>query len=111
RRRGWWSIGRGKGDSPEHWQASTRASANHRVTKPMPVEQMKNETDVSPENLAPLRKAAILLVSIDKDVAAQILRRMTREAVENVTREIASLEPVPPNIRNAVVEEYYNLAL
>src|SRR5437764_828874 len=72
-------------------------------------EQVKAESESG--DLAPIRKAAILLVSIDKDVAANILRRMSRDAVEDVTREIASLGPIAPGVRNSVVEEYYNLAL
>lgn len=62
-------------------------------------------------NVTPPTKAAILLVSIDKDSAAAILRQMDREAVEEVSREIASLGVVSSEVRNAVVEEFYNLAL
>src|SRR5438105_8622433 len=75
------------------------------------VNELKLDSGAQLGDLAPIKKAAILLVSIDKDVAATILRRMSREAVEDVTREIASLGPVAPGLRNAVVEEYYNLAL
>jgi len=63
------------------------------------------------EKLPPLTKAAVLMVSIDQDSAATILRSMTREAVEDVSREIASLGAVDKDVRNAVVQEYYNLAL
>lgn len=62
-------------------------------------------------SLPPLTKAAVLLVSIEKDSAAAILRNIPRESVEEVSREIASLGAIDKDVRNAVVEEYYNLAL
>ncbi len=61
--------------------------------------------------LTGLKKAAILLLSIPPDTAAEILKKLDRDAVEEVTREIASIGPVPPELSMAIVEEYYNLAV
>ena len=58
-----------------------------------------------------VRKAAILLLSLDQDEAAEILRRLGPESVEEVSREIASLGEIPVNIRANVFGEFYNLAL
>jgi len=61
--------------------------------------------------LSGLRKAAILLLSVDRDCAAELLKRLDREQVEDVTREIADLRDVDPKVRDQVVQEFYNLAL
>jgi len=58
-----------------------------------------------------VRKAAILLVSLEQDRAAQILKRMPPEAVEEISREIASLGEIPPAARREVLNEFYGLAL
>ena len=41
-----------------------------------------------------VRKAAVLLLSLSQDQAAEILKRLPPEAVEEVSREIASLDEV-----------------
>lgn len=61
--------------------------------------------------IAPLRKAAILLLALDKEAAAVLLRQMEPKAVEEVTRELASLGEVSKPVRSKVLEEFYRLAL
>ncbi|MFA5865086.1 MAG: flagellar motor switch protein FliG [Phycisphaerae bacterium] len=63
------------------------------------------------KTLQGIKKAAILLLTVPEDTAAEILKRLDRNAVEEVTREIASLGQVPSELCNVVVEEFYNLAL
>lgn len=63
------------------------------------------------KELTGLRKSAILLISLDKDVAAKILRKLSREQVEDVTREVAILGDVENEARQAIIEEFYHLAL
>lgn len=58
-----------------------------------------------------LTKAAILLMTLETTIASQLLKQLTPEAVEEVTRELAGLGRVPPELRNAVVEEFYNLSV
>jgi flagellar motor switch protein FliG len=62
-------------------------------------------------DIAGVRKAAVLLLSLPQDQAAEILKRLPPEAVEEVTREIASINDVPKDLRNTVFGEFYNLAL
>ena len=59
----------------------------------------------------PLRKAAILLVSLEQPLASQLLAQLDRAAVEAVTLEIARLERVAPAEQQAVLEEFYGLGL
>src|SRR4051794_38357835 len=64
----------------------------------------------SPE-LTGVRKAAVLLLSLTQDQAAQVLKRLPQEAVEEVMREIASMGEVQTTARKDVLGEFYNLAL
>ena len=58
-----------------------------------------------------LSKAAILLVAVGRDRAAQVLKEMPSEQVEEVMRELASLGRVPQELQGAVIEEFYNLSV
>jgi flagellar motor switch protein FliG len=60
---------------------------------------------------SPLRKAAILVVSLEQPLASQLLAHLDRAAVEAVTLEIARLERVAPAEQSAVLEEFYGLGL
>jgi len=63
------------------------------------------------EVLSGLRKSAILLLSVGPQTAAEILKRLDRDMVEELTREVASLGDVSSSKRQAVVEEFYNMVL
>ncbi len=56
-------------------------------------------------------KAAILLLNMDKDVAAAVLRNLDEPTVEDITREIAQLDLVTQDERGKIIEEFYNIAL
>ena len=58
-----------------------------------------------------LTKSAILLLAVGPETASLILRKLDRDTVEEVTREVASLKDVPAEKRNGIVEEFYNLVL
>jgi flagellar motor switch protein FliG len=62
-------------------------------------------------DLQGVRKAAILLVSLDQDKAAEVLKRLPPEAVEEVSREIASLGEIANSSRREIFHEFYTLAL
>lgn len=58
-----------------------------------------------------LTKVAVFLLAVGAEAAGVILKNMDRETVEELTREIASLGVVPPEVRDKVLEEFYNVAL
>lgn len=58
-----------------------------------------------------LRKAAILLLTIDQAAAAMLLQKLTAESVEDVTRELASMGQIPKETRDNVLKEFYDMAL
>lgn len=65
----------------------------------------------SDEGLTGVRKAAILLLALPQDTAAALMRKMSREAMEEVTREIATISRVTPEMRQRVISEFYNTML
>ena len=57
------------------------------------------------------RKAAILLVSLQTEVASQLMASMEREDVERISMEIARLGEIPSEQRLRVLEEFYQINL
>ena len=58
-----------------------------------------------------VHKAAVLLVSMEEDLAAIILSKLEKEQVELVTREIARLKSISQAERDTIIEEFYHVAL
>ena len=84
---------------------------NASVRGPAPVFVGSEPPSAPPLETTPLRKAAILLVSLEQPLASQLLAQLDRAAVEAVTLEIARLERVDPGEQHAVLEEFYGLGL
>lgn len=61
--------------------------------------------------IAPLRKAAIVLVSLEQSLASQLLAQLDRSSVEAVTWEIARLDRIDTVEQAAVLEEFLGLGL
>ncbi len=61
--------------------------------------------------LQPVKKAAILLLALDPEASGIILKQLPIKSVEEVTRELASMRSVPQDVRDAVLDEFYNLAV
>ena len=69
------------------------------------------ETNEPAAKLSGATRAAILLLALDAEAAANILKRMNQDVVESITREIASLDVIDHRNRSMVIEEFYHLAL
>ena len=63
------------------------------------------------EEMSGIRKAAILLLALDPDASSLMLRQLNEKSVEEVTRELASLGEVKESRRDAVLKEFYDLAV
>jgi flagellar motor switch protein FliG len=57
------------------------------------------------------KKAAILMVTLGADIAADIYRCLTDEEIEQITLEVANLGNVPQEMVNQVIEEFYHSAM
>ena len=59
--------------------------------------------------LSGVRKAAILMISVGEEIAKEILRSLPEGDVQRITEELADLRSVPPELANAVLEEFWEL--
>ncbi len=62
-------------------------------------------------NLNGLRKAAILLVLLREEAAANIYRHLSQTQLQRLTQEIRELSGVRPELAAEVLEEYHRLSL
>jgi flagellar motor switch protein FliG len=74
-------------------------------------EALSSPDGFSVDQIAPLRKAAIVLVSLEQSLASQLLTNLDRAAVEAVTWEIARLDRIDPSEQAAVLDEFLELGL
>lgn len=63
------------------------------------------------EEMNGLRKAAILILAMRQETAARIMKRLSHDHVEDLTREIANIKDVSSEVRTQVVSEFHNLVL
>jgi flagellar motor switch protein FliG len=65
-----------------------------------------------PNDLTGVRKSAVLLLALNNDeLASQILKRLPPDAVEEISREIASRPAIGVDTRKDIFNEFYNMAL
>lgn len=57
------------------------------------------------------RKAAIFLVALGEDMASEVFRYLEEDEVQLVSKELASLQRVPAEVTDNVVEEFHQLLL
>jgi flagellar motor switch protein FliG len=61
------------------------------------------------EELNPMQKVAIALVSFGTEVSALVLKTLSETDVEKITVEIANLGDVPPKVEEKIIEECYQI--
>ena len=66
----------------------------------------KEETE-----LLGLQKAAILLIALGTERSALIFKHLKEEEIEDLTLEIANTRSITPQVKEAVVEEFYQVCL
>ena len=96
--------------SPTERGRSVRQSPSAETSGGSPASFSTSEQP-SLSQVSPLRKAAIVLVSLEQSLASQLLANLNRAAVEAVTLEIARLERIDPNEQAAVLDEFLGLGL
>jgi flagellar motor switch protein FliG len=67
---------------------------------------LEQKKSLSPSGV---RKAAILLLSLNQELAAKVMAQLTREDVEKVSIEIAKLRDATKEERDMVLEEFYHI--
>jgi len=58
-----------------------------------------------------IRKAAVVLLSLEKALAAEVMAQLRKEEVEALTMEIAKLDDVTREEQDGAIEEFYNLGM
>ena len=61
------------------------------------------------EQLTGKQKAAVLLMSMDVEVAAKVFKELDMKEVEAIAVEITNLKDVSPKVIEDVIEEFYQL--
>jgi len=57
-----------------------------------------------------IQKAAILLIALGSDLSSKVLKQEFQESdIELITQEISNMIKIPPEVRNAVVDEFLEL--
>lgn len=62
-------------------------------------------------NLSPREKAAILMISLGKDYAAELYRHLSEEEISQLTLSITTTRRVDPEIRDEIIKEFYEMCL
>ena len=70
---------------------------------------MKIRVVYGTNKLSGRQKAAILIVSLGPEVAANIYRHLREEDIEQLTLEIANLAKVSNEQKNEILEEFYQM--
>ena len=65
----------------------------------------------STDGFTGLRKAAILCVALGDELASEVFKHLDEDEVQQVSREVASLQRVPSLVANEVVEEFQQLLI
>ena len=66
---------------------------------------------MSDEGMSGLQKAAILLIALGPEKSAMIFKYLKEEEIEELTLEIANTRSVTPQVKEAVIEEFYQVCL
>ncbi|BCO08550.1 flagellar motor switch protein FliG [Desulfolithobacter dissulfuricans] len=61
---------------------------------------------MSLDKLSGVERAAILLICLGEDIAAEVLKEMTDEEIFKITRAMAKIEHIPEDIRQRVLEDF-----
>ncbi len=72
-------------------------------------EEVKEQITV--EDLSGVQKAAILLVVLGPEAASKIIRELPEDVIKEITKEIAVIKTVDPEIAKEVLKEFFALTV
>jgi len=58
-----------------------------------------------------VQKAAILLITLGPEKSSEIFKHLKADEIEELTLEIANTRSVPPDVKEAVINEFYQVCL
>ncbi|MBO6111469.1 MAG: flagellar motor switch protein FliG [Lachnospiraceae bacterium] len=77
---------------------------------PVPATFDPNATATT-DGLSGIQKAAILLIALGPEKSSKIFKHLKEDEIEELTLEIANTRSVTPQIKEAVVNEFYQICL
>ena len=63
------------------------------------------------EEITGVQKAAILLIALGPDKSSNVFKHLKEDEIEQLTREIANTRSVSPAMKDAVLDEFYEVCL
>ncbi|MBR5116653.1 MAG: hypothetical protein IK096_06260, partial [Lachnospiraceae bacterium] len=63
------------------------------------------------ENVTGLQKSAILLIALGPEKSSQLFKHLKEEEIEQLTLEIANTRSITPQLKEAVIAEFYQVCL
>ena len=63
------------------------------------------------DSLTGVQKAAVLLITLGPERSAELFKHLKEEEIEELTLEIANTRSVAPEIKDAVLDEFYQVCL
>ncbi|MCR4930727.1 MAG: flagellar motor switch protein FliG [Lachnospiraceae bacterium] len=65
----------------------------------------------SEEKISGIQKAAILLISLGPEKSANVFKHLKEEEIEELTLEIANTRSVSPQVKEQIINEFYEVCL
>lgn len=69
------------------------------------------ESEMKLENLSGSQKAAVLIITLGPERSADLFQYFSDEEIEAITLQIANMRKVSPELKQSVLEDFYNMAL
>ena len=66
---------------------------------------------IGDEKMSGLEKSAILLIALGPERSANIFKHLKEEEIEELTLEIANTRSITPQIKDGVIDEFYQICL
>jgi len=63
------------------------------------------------EKLTPQKKAAIIMIALGTQTAAEIMKHLSESEIEALSIEIAQLKEISADVLGQVIEEFYQLTI
>jgi len=63
------------------------------------------------QRLSGLQKAAVLLIALGPEKSALVFRHLKEEEIEDLTLEIANTRSIAPQVKESVINEFYEICL
>ncbi len=63
------------------------------------------------EKISGLQKASILLIALGPEKSAMVFKHLKEEEIEELTLEIANTRSITPQVKDAVIDEFYEVCL